>query len=52
MSKVNLAKKTAKLMVEKLSPKELENELYQLLILLSNDDLEYAHTEFTITMKD
>jgi len=45
MSKVNLAKKTAKLMVEKLSPKELENELYQLLILLSNDDLEYAHTD-------
>jgi hypothetical protein len=45
MSKVDLAKKTAKLMVEKLSPKELENELYQLLILLSNDDLEYAHTD-------
>lgn len=45
MNKVNLAKKTAKLMVEKLSPKELENELYQLLILLSNEELDYAHTD-------
>ena len=47
MSKVDLAKKTAKLMVEKLSPQELENELYQLLVLLSNDDLDYAYDDIS-----
>ena len=47
MSKVDLAKKTAKLMVEKLSPQELENELYQLLVLLSNDDLGYAYDDIS-----
>ena len=45
MSKVDLAKKTAKLMVDKLSPEELENELYQLLILLSESDIKYAYTD-------
>jgi len=47
MSKVDLAKKTAKLMVEKLSPQELENELYQLLVLLSDDDLDYAYDDIS-----
>ena len=45
MSKVDLAKKTAKLMIDKLSPKELENELYQLLIILSNNDLDYMYKD-------
>jgi|TARA_R110000851_G_scaffold296023_1_gene451044 hypothetical protein len=45
MSKVDLAKKTAKLMIDKLSPKELENELYQLLIILSNNDLDYMYED-------
>ena len=45
MSKVDLAKKTAKLMIDKLSPQELENELYQLLIILSNNDLDYMYED-------
>jgi len=43
--KVKLAQETAKLMIEKLSPKELENELYQLLIILSDDDLDYIYKD-------
>ncbi len=45
MDKVSLAKKTAKLMVDKLSPQELENELYQLLIMLPDSDLDYVHDD-------
>ena len=45
MDKVSLAKKTAKLMVDKLSPEELENELYQLLIMLPDSDLDYVHDD-------
>jgi hypothetical protein len=45
MTKSELAKKTAKLMVDKLSPQELENELYQLLIMLSTDNVEYVRDD-------
>ena len=39
MSKLKRSKTTAKLMLEKLSPQELEFVLYNLLILLPNDEL-------------
>lgn len=45
MEKVSLAKKTARLMVDKLSPQELENELYHLLIMLPDNDLDYAYED-------
>jgi len=45
MTKSELAKKTAKLMVDKLSPTELENELYQLLIMLSTNNVEYVRDD-------
>ena len=39
MNKVNLSQKIAKLMIEKLDKNQIEKELYHLLILLPQQDL-------------